>query len=347
MNVGRSCRVGILAAFALVACRGAAPPLPPIPSTAGPILVRAGDPPPVRDGETVVDRVVAVVNTEIITMSELEEDVVLQLRDAKRTPTTEKELDDLRRQVLDRRINHRLQVQEARKEKIEVSDDDLRGLVEDFVRRNGGDREKLEAQLKAQGLSWDLVRRELREQKLAEIVKSRRVSRRATITEAEVDVYLAENRAKLEAGLKYHVRHIALLAEPPTSAEAWEKAKTEIDRLAGELRDGADFATLAREHSRDASASAGGDLGWLSRGELEPSFENPILSLPKGGVSAPVKSGVGYHLFKLEDREGLTAEMLSDARQQARDILFQRKIQERLDEWLEGLRRRALIAVRL
>ena len=102
MSVGRCCRVGILAAFALVACRGAAPPLPPIPSTAGPILLRAGDPPPVRDGETVVDRVVAVVNGEIITMSELEETVAIQRRDARPAPSTEKELNDLRRQVLER-----------------------------------------------------------------------------------------------------------------------------------------------------------------------------------------------------------------------------------------------------
>src|SRR5438067_1669954 len=84
----------------LVACRGAAPPLPPIPPTAGPILLRAGDPPPVRDGETVVDRVVAVVNGEIITMSELEETVAIQRRDARPAPSTEKELNDLRRQVL-------------------------------------------------------------------------------------------------------------------------------------------------------------------------------------------------------------------------------------------------------
>ena len=347
MSVGRRCLIGTLAVLGLAACRGAAPPLPPIPATAGPIMIKPRDPPPVHDGETVVDRVVAVVNSEIITMSELEEDVVLQLRDAKRTPATEKELDDLRRQVLDRRINHRLQVQEARREKIEVSDDDLRGQIEDFVKRNGGDREKLEAQLKAQGLSWDVVRRELRDQRMAQIVKSRRVGRRATVTEAEVDVYMAENRTKLEAGLKYHVRHIAVLAEPPSSTEAWDKARTEIEALAKELAAGADFATLAREHSADASASAGGDLGWLARGELEPVFETPILALTKGAVSAPIKSGVGYHLFELEEREGLTVEMLTDARQQARDILINRKAQERLDEWVEGLRRRALISVRL
>src|SRR5215471_20441950 len=72
--------IGTLAVLGLAACRGAAPPLPPIPATAGPIMIKPRDPPPVHDGETVVDRVVAVVNSEIITMSELEEDVVLQLR---------------------------------------------------------------------------------------------------------------------------------------------------------------------------------------------------------------------------------------------------------------------------
>src|SRR5262249_62115381 len=110
---------------------------------------------------------------------------------------------------------------------------------------------------------------------------------------------------------------------------------------------GAACAPLPRGHPGDAPARAGGDLGWLAGGELEPVFETPILALTKDAVSAPIKSSVGYHLFKLEEREGLTVEMLTDARQQARDILIQRKAQERLDEWVEGLRRRAPISRRL
>ena len=346
MSLGRRPFAWLLLILPLAACRGAAPPLPPIPATAGPIMVRAGDPPPLHDGETVVDRVVAVVNGEVITMSELEESVALTLRDAK-TPPADKELDNLRKRALDRLINYRLEIQEAHREKIEVTDDDVRGQIDDFVKRNGGDRDKVEAQLKAQGLSWETLRREFRDQMLAQRVRSRRVSRRATVTEAEVDAYMAENRQKLEAGLRYHVRHIAILAEPPSSPEAWEKAKTEMEGLLAQLRNGGDFAALARESSRDASASAGGDLGWLSRGELEPVFEEPILKLPKGGLSPLIKSSVGYHLFQLEDKEALTPELLADARQQARDILLQKKQQERLQEWVEELRRRALIAVRL
>lgn len=346
MTVGRRFLV-LLLLVPLAACGRKPPPLPPIPDSAGPLMVKVGDPPPVHDGETVVDRVVGVVNDEVITMSELDEAVALLLRDVRTPPKTDKEVDDLRRSALDRLITNRLQIQEAHREKIEVSDEEVRAQVDDFVKRNGGDRDKIEAQLKAQGLSWEAIRRDFRDQLLAQRIRGRRVGRRATVTESEVDAYMAENRQKLEAGLKYHVRHIAILAEPPSSPEAWDQAKAEAEGLLGQLRGGADFAALAKEYSKDASAPAGGDLGWLARGELEATFEDPILKLPKGAVSPLIKSSVGYHIFLLEDKEGLTAELLADARQQARDILLQKKQQERMEEWVEGLRRRALIAVRL
>jgi peptidyl-prolyl cis-trans isomerase SurA len=281
-----------------------------------------------------------VVNGDVVMMSELQEAIVLSRRDARSLPDGA----ELERTVLNRLVDHRLQVQEAKREKIEVTEDELRTVLEDFVKRNGGEREKIEAQLQAQGVTWETLRRELRDQLLAQRVRGRRVVRRATVTEPEVDRYLTENRDKFEVGLKYHARHIAVTAEPTTSPAAWERAKQEIESIAVALAGGADFAELARSRSKDP---AGGDLGWLARGELDPAFERPLLALQTGQVTAPVRSGAGYHLLKLEDREELTAERLTDARQQVRDLLLQKKAQERFDEWLEGLRRRALIAIRL
>jgi peptidyl-prolyl cis-trans isomerase SurA len=341
----RAVRLGLIGLLVggLAACRGAAPPLPPVPADSGGVLVRAGEPPPVRDGQAVIDRVVAVVNGDAIMMSELQESIILYRREARSAP----EGGELERVVLNRLIDHRLQVQEARRQKIEITEDELRTVVEDFTRRNGGDREKIEAQLLAQGVTWEALRRELREQILAQRVRSRRVVRRASITEAEVSAYLAENRNRFEAGLKYHARHIAVTADPPSSPAAWERAKQEVDEIVAALAAGTDFAELARTRSKDPSAAAGGDLGWLARGELDPSFEGPLLQVGKGEVTAPIRSAVGYHLLKLEDREEMTAERLAEARQQIRDLLVQKKAQERFDEWLDGLRRRALIAVRL
>jgi peptidyl-prolyl cis-trans isomerase SurA len=295
-----------------------------------------------------VDRVVAVVNEDVILMSELQEATVLYLRDSKEaTPASAQDRERLFHKVLDRMVDHRLQVQEARRDRVEIGEDELVQVMDDFIKRNGGDRARIEEQLRVQGLSWEIVRRDIRDSLLAQKVRVRRIGRRATVTEAEVDAYLAENRPKLETDLKYRPRHIAVLAQPPGVPAAWDKAKTEIDAVADRLRESADFAELARAHSQDGTASSGGDLGWLKPGELDPLFEGPILKLKKGETSAPIKSANGYHLFRLEDREELTPEMVAQLRQQSRDILVQRKAQERLDDWLQGLRKRALIAERL
>lgn len=331
---------GLAVAGALGACRGPAGPLPPVPAGSGGVLVRAGEAPPVKDSQSVIDRVVAVVNDDVVMMSELQEAIVLGRRDGRNLPDGP----DVERTMLDRLVEHRLQVQEAKRDKIEVTEDELRGVLEDFVKRNGGERDKLEAQLQTQGVTWEALRREMREQLLAQRVRSRRVVRRSTVTEPEVDQYLAQNRDKFEAGLKYHAFHLAIPVELASSPAAWERAKQEIESIAVALAGGADFAELARTRAKDP---AGGDLGWLAKGELDPAFERPLLALQRGQVTAPIRSGSAYHLLKLDDREELTAERLVDARQQARDLLLQKKAQERFDEWVEGLKRRALIAIRL
>jgi peptidyl-prolyl cis-trans isomerase SurA len=339
---------GVLLAAAVAGCKGTPPPLPPVPPNSGSILLPPGSTRGPAPDNSVVDRVVAVVNEDVILMSELQEATLLYLRDAKEAaPASAQDRERLFQKVLDRMVDHRLQVQEARRDRVEIGEDELVQVMDDFVKRNGGDRSRIEEQLRAQGLNWDLVRRDIRDSLLAQKVRVRRIGRRATVTEAEVDVYLAENRPKLETDLKYHPRHIAVLAQPPGAPAAWDNAKTEIDALADRLRGGADFAELARAHSQDGSATSGGDLGWLKPGELAPLFEGPILKLKKGETSAPIKSANGYHLFRLEDREELTPEMVAQLRQQSRDILVQRKAQERLDDWLQGLRKRALIAERL
>jgi peptidyl-prolyl cis-trans isomerase SurA len=302
--------------------------------------VRPGETPPIKESQAVIDRVVAVVNGDVIMMSELQEAIVLARRDNRATT----EGPEFEMTMLNRLIDHRLQVQEAKRDKIEVSEDDVRSAIDDIVKRNGGDREKFEAQLLAQGVTWDALRREIREQILASRVRGRRVVRRSTITEAEVDQYLTQNRDKFEAGLKYHAFHLAITVDTPTSTAAWDQAKQEIDSIAAALASGADFAELARTQGKDPT---GGDLGWLTRGELDAAFEQPLLALQTGQVTAPIKSGSAYHLLKLAEREELTADRLADAKQQVRDLLLQKKAQERLDEWVEGLRRRALIAIRL
>jgi peptidyl-prolyl cis-trans isomerase SurA len=104
---------------------------------------------------------------------------------------------------------------------------------------------------------------------------------------------------------------------------------------------------LATKHSRDATAKDGGDLGTLKRGELAQEIETAILALAPGQVSAPFRSSLGWHVFKLESKEVLEGAALARARQQIRDILFREKYEARFDNWLKEIKQRAIIEVRL
>ena len=166
-------------------------------------------------------------------------------------------------------------------------------------------------------------------------------------SEAEVTQYLEANRAKLETGLAYHARHILILPEGGNTDVGWESARIRSDMLRTQLLQGADFAELARQQSRDASARDGGDLGTLKRGELAQDIEAQILSLTPEAISAPYRSALGYHIFRLESKETLEGEGLARVKSQIRDILFREKYDARLDAWLKEIKQRAIIDVRL
>jgi len=178
-------------------------------------------------------------------------------------------------------------------------------------------------------------------------IVSRKVRLRVSVTEEEVSQYLEANRAKLETGLAYHARHILILPETGAEDAAWENARIRAELLRTQLLQGADFAEVARQHSRDASARDGGDLGTLKRGELAQDIESQILGLAPGQLSSPYRSALGYHIFRLESKETLDGDGLTRVRAQIREILFREKFDTRLDAWLKEIKQRAVIDVRL
>jgi peptidyl-prolyl cis-trans isomerase SurA len=295
--------------------------------------------------ESVVDRVVAVVNNDAITWGELLQSVLAYRQDSNQAAPASDE--DLARQVLTRLIDGRLQLQEAEREKIVVEDQEVTEELQDRLKKLGGKtQEELEAVLKTQGMTIDSVKQRIRDGLRTAKVQRRKVGMRVSVTEPEVDRYFAENRQKLETGLAYHARHILILPEGDTEA-AWQAARVSAEARHRELLAGADFAELARQYSGDSSARDGGDLGSLKRGELSGEVEQQILSLAPGQISAPYRSSLGYHIFRLESKEDLTGDALTRVRQQIRDILFREKYEARLDAWLKEIKGRAVIEVRL
>jgi parvulin-like peptidyl-prolyl isomerase len=209
--------------------------------------------------------------------------------------------------------------------------------------------DEFERMVKDQGVNLDAVKKRLRDSLRVQKVIRRKVALRVSVTDQEIVQYLEENRAKLETGLSYHARHILLVPEEGTADDAaWEAARIRAEVLFTQLTEaGADFAEMARQHSKDASARDGGDLGALKRGELSQEIESAILALAPGAVSRPFRSPLGYHIFKLESKDSLEGDGLVRVKQQIRDILFREKYETRLDAWLKEIKQRAIIEVRM
>ncbi|MBI3637617.1 MAG: peptidylprolyl isomerase [Candidatus Rokubacteria bacterium] len=302
-------------------------------------------PRPRVDDETISDRVLAVVNNDAITLSEVQENM-LMYKSENRGRVTQTD-DELAKQILTRLIDTRLQVQEADREKIVIDEAELNEEVLERAKRFGvTTKEEFEAMVKSQGLSVDAVKKRLRDQLRIQKVVRRKVVLRVSVTEGEIDQYFTENRQKLETGLSYHARHILL--QPPTDDDAgWEATRIRAELIRNQVVDGADFAELARQHSRDASAKDGGDLGTLRHGELAEEIESKILALGPGQTSVPFRSSLGYHIFRLEAKESLEGEGLQRARAQIREILLRQKYEARQDAWLKEVRQRAIIEIRM
>jgi peptidyl-prolyl cis-trans isomerase SurA len=312
--------------------------LPDIEKVAGYKLLSTSD-------ESVTDRVVAVVNNDAITLGELHENIIMYRQENREVSASD---DTLAKQFLTRLIDSRLQVQEAEREKITVEEDEMNEELQERMKKLGASTmEQFEKIVKEQGLTMDALKKRLRNSLMAAKVVHRKVRLRVSVTERDIDRYLEENRPKLEVGLSYHARHILVQPDDPASEDSWAEARRRADGLRAQILEGGDFVELAKSFSRDTSAQEGGDLGTLKRGELAQDIETQILALRPGEVSAPYRSALGWHIFRLESKETLDGEGLVRARQQIRDILFRQKYEARQEAWLKEIKERAIIEVRM
>jgi peptidyl-prolyl cis-trans isomerase SurA len=300
------------------------------------------------DSEDVMDRVVCVVNNDAITLYEVVEAEAHYLSESKEQPPVGEARKELRERLLSNIIENRIQLQQAEREKVAVEDSELTEQLNEIMKKlNAKTLQEFEDILKTQGLTLDGVKKRLRDQIMVQRLTRRKVALRISVTEQEIDRYLAENRAKLETGLSFEAKHILFLPDADKSEASWEAARRKADQVYALLLDGQDFSELARTYSEDAAGKDGGGLGTLKRGELAPDIEETILKLRPGEFSAPFRSQVGYHLFHLDSKETLTGEALVQARSQVREILYRQKYDARLQEWLTEMKQRSIIEVRM
>jgi peptidyl-prolyl cis-trans isomerase SurA len=322
------------------------PAAAPTPSSPADLLLTGAARLP--ESDDVMDRVICVVNNDAITMYELVEAEAQYLQENREQAPEGEARKVLRTRLLDHIIENRIQLQQAEREKITVDEAEITEQTAEIMKKvNAKTPQEFEAILKSQGLTVDGAKKRIREQLMVQRLARRKVTQRVSVTEQEIDKYLADNREKLETGLSFEAGHILFLPTAGAGEEGWADARRKAEQVYALLLEGQAFADLAKKYSEDGSGKDGGNLGTLKRGELAPDIEAAILKLEPGEVSAPFRSQVGYHLFHLVSKQTLTGQGLVQARNQIRDILFRQKYEARMQEWLTEIKQRAIIDIRL
>lgn len=249
-----------------------------------------------------VDRVVAIVNREVITASELlrrERELLLSL---KRQGVVPPSGDSLREQVLDRMITDRAMLQLARETGIRVDDSTLDRAIGRIAEQNGLSISGLRNQLEAEGIPFSRFRQDIRDEITLTRLREREVDNKLQISESEVDTFLASQGRTIQRLEEFKISQILIRVPDTASKDELSAAQSKLKQARDALRSGQPFAEVAKQYSDASDREQGGSLGWRTRDRLPELFVNAISGLKPGQFSADLRSANGLHVLLLEDQ---------------------------------------------
>ena len=245
-----------------------------------------------------LDRIAAIVNDDVITGSELEARLSRVREQLRRAGTRLPPPEVLRRQVLERLIVDRIQLQLARGSGIRIDDETLNRALLRLAERSRLTLREFRDALERDGHDFAKFREELRDEIAISEVRKLRVESRVQVSERDVDDHLSTIESQ-RADSEYHIGHILIAIPDGASPETITEARERTERVLGEIRAGADFANMAAANSDGQRALEGGDLGWRKAPDLPTMLGDAVLRLAVGEVTEPIRSASGFHLVKL------------------------------------------------
>lgn len=289
----------------------------------------------ISSARDVIDGVIAVVNDDVITLSEFEERLPHQ--NVKITPQQEKT-------ILDQMIEQKLLEQEADKRGIRVSESEVDNAIANVMGKFNLTNEQMKEVLAKEHLTAAQFREQWRLQLLSQKVIAAKLQGQLAVTDDEIEEYYKKNYGAGERVDEVKIAHILIT---PDAAGGEEQAKQRAEEVAKLARSGEDFGKLAREYSNDTISSVkGGELGYFGRGDLVESLENAAYSTPVGDIAGPVESPAGYHVIKVLDKK-TNEGTLDDYREEIKQKLYKEKAQEELSAWIDEIKSSAYIDLRI
>ncbi|HAS3626244.1 TPA: peptidylprolyl isomerase SurA [Vibrio cholerae] len=287
-----------------------------------------------------LDSVAVIVNSGVILQSDVDSALKTIKANAKQNKQPLPQETVLREQVLEKLIIDTLQQQEADRIGVKIDDNHLNEAIKEIAKNNQQTQEQLIASVAQEGLTYPEFREQVRKEMAASDARNALVRRRINILPAEVDTLAELLAQETDATVQYKISHIQLRVDDGQDKSA---AETLANKLVNDLRNGADFAQMAYAYSKGPKALQGGDWGWMRKEEMPTIFADQIKMQNKGSIIGPFRSGVGFHILKIDDVKGLETVAVTEVN--ARHILIKPTIilsdegaQKQLNEFVQRIK---------
>jgi len=246
-----------------------------------------------------IDRIVAVVEEDVILEGELEREVSTiraRMTESKAQLPPESVL---RKQVLEKMIIDKLQRQLAEKAGVSVSEEMLNSSAADIAQRNNMSLEQFRTELENSGIPYNIFLDNMRNEIVINQIRAKEIGSRIKVSDSEVEHYMETEEKAGDEATQYHLGHILIAVKESASSSEIQKAQTKADNLVKKLRAGQDFAQTAMSDSDDDNALKGGDLGWRGINDIPSQLVDGVRKMRVNEVSDPIRSSGGFHIIKM------------------------------------------------
>ncbi len=263
---------------------------------------------------TPLDRIIAIVNDDIVLQSELNDrEAIIKSRLSAQGRAFPDE-QTLQSQVLDRLILDNIQLQIGKERGIRISDRELNASMERIAASSNLTLEQFRQALIAEGQDYAQARQQIRNEMLIQRIQQRIVNSRINVSQQEIDNYLNSQQGEQLSAASYNLSQILITVPLKATANMIQTAQKRADEISAELKNGADFAETAIAQSKGPNALKGGEIGWRKLNEIPEEFAAVVKKLNPGEFSDPIRSPSGFHLLKVNDKQGGSVQLVDQVK---------------------------------
>jgi parvulin-like peptidyl-prolyl isomerase len=303
-------------------------------------------------GAEVVDKIVAVVNDEIITLAEFNtafEPYLKNIEDNYKGKDKEAIINQTKEAFMKRLVDNLLIEQETKKTGMGnvIKDEEVMDVIRDMIAKKKSNMEDFKKNLAHEGNSLESLKKDIRNQMMRMRLLRREIKSKVIVSDEEIGEYYNKNRQDYEGKEAVRLKQIFLAIPAKADKKTRTKIKEEAQQLRKRVLAGEPFELLAVKYSQGPGAAQGGDIGFIEKGTIIAAVDSVAFNLPMEQISEVIESGIGFHIIKVVDKKGAGLKPIAAVREEIKAKIEDEKLEKKYEEWITSIRKKSFIEIKM